>query len=577
MPLYTKDAVPSLLIAESQAARFKPSLGQIFGAGAGEGVDLTSVSALKRFMDFKAAGDEEVITHDQYNDSENFRKDIQFFEGMTKGHAGILAKRSDIRNRRKFILNRSRGRFVDYAAMLSGGFVGSIPDPLNFIPLIGIGAKATGFIGLTRTAAKLAKLSNFRKVGIGGRALVSSTEAGIAVGASQPLILKTEQLEQGDYDLRMAAMNIVFAMGIGGTFGAVGGVVSKLSTRDRITGTSKAISDMADDVMGRHVDIEPVIGDRVNRLRMRELIKRHVAGEDIRDERVIHPLLKDAEEFILKTRPDGVKGRDILDAIITPKFLRSEYNKLIMKAVEDVDEIREVVRIFSKTKRNDKEQSLLASFLDKDESGFNKDLLVTTEKEVQALKKQINRNKGALTKLEKGIDKVELSDQTKKTITRARKFGYTETEIRKFAKSERDKIEIQSFTKRQNDIVSKQETISRLEGRQAQLERKIDDLERKQKAIKTREPEIRHDRAENVQPEPEIKVKADEVAKELDNVDTVAKENEKLSDLVDNLEKQGIFSKEEVKAIKDFEAKVNKTTSNVDKVWNAVNDCVTRS
>jgi len=577
MPLFTKHREIDPIAAQTQADRFKPSLGQVFGAGLEEGLDLTSVSALKRFLEFKGAGDEKVLSYDQYNDSDYFRKGIQHYEGMTEGHARILAKREDERNKRQFILSHSQGRVADYAAMLSGGFIGSIPDPLNFIPIVGIGAKAAEFGKFIRTAERLAKLANFRKVGIGGRALVSSLEAGIAVGASQPLILRTEQLEQGDYDLRMATVNIVFAMAIGGAFGAVSGAIGKLTTGERMAASSKAISDMADDIMGRRVDVEPVLSSRLNRFKIRELIRRYVNGEDITNERVIHPLLKDAEDFILQTRPEGIRGKDIISAITTPKFLRNEYENLIAKAIDDSDELRAVVRTFRKAEKTDADTAFLKSFIEQEETDFNK-IQIDKQKEIlKTLKERIKRNKAVLDKLEKKADIVELDESAKKTVAEARKRGFTETEIKKFIKSEKSKKEIQAFTKRQNEIAGKQEVIGRLESEQARLERAILDLENRQKAVKTEQPEVRHDTTPVTEVEPEVKVKADnDFPEDLDNITTIKEPVDELEATINRLEDSGLFTEAEVKGIKEEVSNINKMVNSAGKIWNAVKDCITR-
>lgn len=258
MPIYRKHRGIDPLALETLSTEFKSSWGQIFAAGVSEGFRFTSINSLSRYIDFKSAkGD--VLTEKQFQDSVWFREGLKYFDGMNEEHAEIRAKRFDARKETEFILSHSDGGIGSFVTMLAGGFIGSIPDPLNFIPVVGLGAKAAQFARLGKVAMTLKRLADVRKAGVGGRALVSAIDASVAIGAAQPLILKVEELEQGDYDTRMAMMNVAIAAGIGTVFGTGMGLLRTLSPIDHMTATSKAIHDIAENDINKRVDVSPVL------------------------------------------------------------------------------------------------------------------------------------------------------------------------------------------------------------------------------------------------------------------------------------------------------------------------------
>jgi len=183
------------------------------------------------------AGENGTLTEAAWKDTPHYRQGIRYFPGMTDAHAEALAARYDQRQNAALFAERGPG-----GATLAGGFLGSIPDPLNFIPYLG-------------PAAKAAAVARFGKFG-GGMALAAA-DATIGEAVIQPL-LAAEATRFGDsYDWRMAVQSMSFAALTGLGFGAIGGYVARLGENRKARALVKAASDIE---AGKPVDVGDTLG-----------------------------------------------------------------------------------------------------------------------------------------------------------------------------------------------------------------------------------------------------------------------------------------------------------------------------
>lgn len=279
------------------ANRYDPTASRMFSLGIAQGWDMTTFGigeSIRRLEETRTMG--AVVTEEEWRASKDFREGLEYEEGMRAGFASLLAERHDKRRIESFLQERSSG--LSFAAMIAGNFVGSVPDPLNFIPFLGaevIAGRAVGILGR-----------------VGGRLALSSAEAVIGVGLMQPAIAFEHDLYQDPWDYTMAVRDIAMAAGIGAGFGALGLSIGRYSSKERLAATSKGVSDM---MAGRPVDVGAVLSrprDALSRVKaLAEKLKRRGSvpeeladdlnllaadvGETVRAQGIVKTLMKDGE------------------------------------------------------------------------------------------------------------------------------------------------------------------------------------------------------------------------------------------------------------------------------------------
>lgn len=255
-------------IAASIQNRETP-LGEYLGAKVSAGFDSTSLraaidSARATSAEVDAYGDMgrfEGVPQDQtpflseedWKSSDNHREGIAYDPRMTPVRAKILADDFDQRRYRDSLIARSPGGFrsvLGFGAQL----LGNLPDPVNFIPLIGeAGAGA----------------SIARRAGIG------ALEAAAGTALQDTLVIPDLKARGEDVGFADAALDVMFGAALGGMIGGGAGWLDKTRTRrarerldvaDRqaiAAGMEKALDDMAG---GRPVDVAEVMGPHEARL-----------------------------------------------------------------------------------------------------------------------------------------------------------------------------------------------------------------------------------------------------------------------------------------------------------------------
>jgi len=286
MPFLRPMSKSSVILQATREERFKSSAIDLFKESTKEALGLTTPSAIHKLIrNANEKQDENVIPDkDEFKKSKNFRENVEFFNGMTEEQADTLAKASDERKNRDFIFSHSQGRIRDFLSIIGGGFVGSAPDPVNFIPIVGPLAKLSAIARATRVASSLSKFA--KPSTIARRALLGSTEAGTNVALTQPLIVQAEKSVQGDYDWKMSIFTVGFALGIGGTFGTIAGALKRLPLKQRGKVARKVMDDAAND---RKPDIEPVLRNDTDKISFKE---KTTELEKVVEERNLTPFAK---------------------------------------------------------------------------------------------------------------------------------------------------------------------------------------------------------------------------------------------------------------------------------------------
>ncbi len=286
MGIPTNVITPEPLITSTQESRFRSTGLELFGTGVGEGLQYSTPGALGRMASWYGAGNDEKIDEETWKVSPHYREGLAYDPSMTMARAEILAYRKDIEQRREFIKAHAGNSGSAMVLGFMGNIVGNIPDPVNYIPIVGVGAKAWMISKMGRIAATAAK---------------GAAEATAGSMITQPLIMAAEKQSQGDYDLTMAMQNVLASTAFGGLFGSVAGHIEKIKTRTHVDSVSVAVDNITS---GKAVDVAPIIRNELDRIRQEKVS----LLENLKKQ-------KADIETKLSTEQPFVKHEDVLNAI----------------------------------------------------------------------------------------------------------------------------------------------------------------------------------------------------------------------------------------------------------------------
>ena len=260
--------------------RFQPSLFQVIGAGVedafrGNGSLAQDVNATKVEISEGRAGSvlggysqsdiEELrssprLSREQWEQSENFREGVEYYDGMTEISAKILAETSDDQNRRNFVLSQASGAGKGFGIGFS--FVTGLFEPKNLAAGIatslvvpGAGAAIAPVRTLLQSANRIGK---YRALTIRG-----GIEGGVAASIIEPGNLDSAKILQQDYDLTDSLTNFTLSIGLGALLPVTATKVASVLKRRRQLGTQMqnlneldaAVTQMA---VGQDVDVRIV-------------------------------------------------------------------------------------------------------------------------------------------------------------------------------------------------------------------------------------------------------------------------------------------------------------------------------
>ena len=89
-------------------------------------------------MEFDQASTGNLLSESDFKNSSYYREGLNWFEGMTLNQAQLLAENHD-RNLHYSQLTQNVSLFSGKGLVMMGGILGgSVPDPLNFLPFLGV-------------------------------------------------------------------------------------------------------------------------------------------------------------------------------------------------------------------------------------------------------------------------------------------------------------------------------------------------------------------------------------------------------------------------------------------------------
>lgn len=152
------------------------------------------------------------ITEEEYKESEFFDPQIKWDDSFTEAKARLLKDRMDAEREYAYYLEQAQD-FTDYIAFYGGVIAGAVPDPLNYIPLLGQFDKPRRALQYAGMGAR------------SSRALLGAADAALLTTLASPLLMAERASYQQKYDAQDVLFDIGIATGLGGGFGALFGRV----------------------------------------------------------------------------------------------------------------------------------------------------------------------------------------------------------------------------------------------------------------------------------------------------------------------------------------------------------------
>jgi hypothetical protein len=192
---------------------YRPSAGRMFKIGMGAGFDDTLPGLLTSLSEMDQAENQPLLTKEDWEASKFYDPQIKWDDSFTTPKARLLKERRDRERELGFLLERAG--IGSTAAFYGGALVGTVPDPVNYIPFVGIASKA-------KSAAVLGKIAQSGRL---GRGATTAADAVIGTAVLQSLVFKERDTYQLKYDTRDALTELGLALGLGFGLGAALGRV----------------------------------------------------------------------------------------------------------------------------------------------------------------------------------------------------------------------------------------------------------------------------------------------------------------------------------------------------------------
>jgi len=192
---------------------YTPSAGRMFSEGIDAGFRDVSFMLAKSVMDMDAAENAPLLTKEDWEASKFYDPEIKWDDSFTTPKARLLKERRDRERELGFLLERAG--IGSTAAFYGGALVGTVPDPVNYIPFVGIASKA-------KSAAVLGKIAQSGRL---GRGATTAADAVLGTALIQPLVAAERDTYQLKYDTRDALTELGLALGLGFGLGAALGRV----------------------------------------------------------------------------------------------------------------------------------------------------------------------------------------------------------------------------------------------------------------------------------------------------------------------------------------------------------------
>ena len=192
---------------------YTPSAGRMFSEGIDAGFRDVSFMLAKSVMDMDATENAPLLTKEDWEASKFYDPEIKWDDSFTTPKARLLKERRDRERELGFLLDRAGMGAT--ASFYAGALVGTVPDPVNYIPFVGIASKA-------KSAAVLGKIAQSGRL---GRGATTAADAVLGTALIQPLVAAERDTYQLKYDTRDALTELGLALGLGFGLGAALGRV----------------------------------------------------------------------------------------------------------------------------------------------------------------------------------------------------------------------------------------------------------------------------------------------------------------------------------------------------------------
>nr|ABZ05853.1 hypothetical protein ALOHA_HF400048F7ctg1g20 [uncultured marine microorganism HF4000_48F7] len=192
---------------------YRPSAGMMFSEGIGAGFRDVSFMLMQSVMEMDKAENAALLTKEDWEASKFYDPQIKWDDSFTTPKARLLKERRDRERELGFLLERAGPGAT--ASFYAGALVGTVPDPVNYIPFVGIASKA-------KSAAVLGKIAQSGRL---GRGATTAADAVLGTALIQPLVAAERDTYQLKYDTRDALTELGLALGLGFGLGAALGRV----------------------------------------------------------------------------------------------------------------------------------------------------------------------------------------------------------------------------------------------------------------------------------------------------------------------------------------------------------------
>lgn len=272
------------------------------------------------------------LSKEDYESSEFYDPKIKWDDSFTEAKARLLKDRMDAEREYAYYLQQAQD-ISDYVGFYGGAIAGAVPDPLNFIPLLGSFSKPVRALQYAGMGAR------------SSRALVGAADAALLTTLASPLLMAERASYQQKYDAQDVLMDIGLATGLGAGFGALFG---RVKAEDSFPGRLPTREEMADYYPGapRNVADPPSRMDEfIQRVspedRARSIGKallQQRAGRQIDVNAEMQPVFKYPEEW-LTPEATYIRGRlqelNKKDQLTPDEVIEIEYETARLKQLEE--------------------------------------------------------------------------------------------------------------------------------------------------------------------------------------------------------------------------------------------------
>ena len=168
-------------------------------------------------MEFDQASTGNLLSESDFKNSSYYREGLNWFEGMTLNQAQLLAENHD-RNLHYSQLTQNVSLFSGKGLVMMGGILGgSVPDPLNFLPFLGVAqrvVKSGKMVNRVKNASSIYR-NTVKPVSPTSKVLSDVVDPMLGAGIANIAIADKRSKFQEEHDAKMVLMDLAIAGCIG--------------------------------------------------------------------------------------------------------------------------------------------------------------------------------------------------------------------------------------------------------------------------------------------------------------------------------------------------------------------------